>query len=73
MQKGTTNYKLIGVYVAKIIGFSTIDFFLKNSLSLNIFSTREDSTVKKEINKKGCLQEGACLQNKITHLPPPEK
>ena len=48
--KGITNYKLQGVYVAKIIGCtnSTIHFFFrKNSLSLNMFSIREDSTVKK--------------------------
>ena len=29
MYKGTTNYKLLGTYVAKIIGYSTIDFFFK--------------------------------------------
>ena len=33
--------------MAKIIGYGTIDFLSKNNLSLNIFSTREDSTVKK--------------------------
>ena len=47
MDKGTTNYKLLGAYVAKIIGYSTIDFFSKNSLSLNIFCTRKGSFVKK--------------------------
>ena len=39
MYKGKTNYKLLGAYVAKIIGYSTIDFSLKNTLSLNIFRT----------------------------------
>ena len=49
MYKGATNYKLLEAYVARKIGSSTIDmiFFSKNSLNLNIFSTREDSTVKK--------------------------
>ena len=48
MYKGAINYKLPVAYVAIIIGYSTIDFFFsKNSLSLNIFRTREDSTVKK--------------------------
>ena len=49
MYKVTTDYKLLGAYVVKIIGYSAIVFFFfsKNSLSLNIFSTREDSTVKK--------------------------
>ena len=65
--KGITNYKLQGVYVAKIIGCtnSTIHFFFfgKNSLSLNMFSTREDSTVKK-IRKR--LQEGAFGKKMIT-------
>ena len=28
MYKGTTNYKLLGAYVAKIIGY-TIDFFFE--------------------------------------------
>ena len=37
MYKETTNYKLLGAYVAKIIGYSTINFFFKNSLSLHIF------------------------------------
>ena len=58
MYKGKTNYKLLGAYVAKIIGYSTIDFSSKNTLSLNIFRTREDNTVKKNKIKK-CLQEGA--------------
>ena len=44
--------------MAKIIGYSTIDFSSKNTLSLNIFRTREDNTVKKNKIKK-CLQEGA--------------
>ena len=60
MYKGITNYKLLGAYVAKIIGYtnSTIHFFFsRNSFSLNIFSTREDSTVKTKTKK--CLQEGA--------------
>ena len=43
--------------MAKIIGYCTIDFFSKNGISLNIFSTREDSTVKKI--KKKSVQEGA--------------
>ena len=30
MYKGTTSYKLLGAYVANIIGYSTIDFVLKN-------------------------------------------
>ena len=38
--------------MAKKIGYSTIDFFLKNSISLNIFSTREDRTVKKVCRRK---------------------
>ena len=29
MCKGTTNYKLLGAYVAEIIGCSTIDFFFE--------------------------------------------
>ena len=30
MYKGTTNYKLLGAYVAKtIIGYSNIDFFFE--------------------------------------------
>ena len=29
MYKGTTNYKLLGAYVAKIIGYSAIDFFFR--------------------------------------------
>ena len=33
--------------------------FFFNSLRLNIFSTREDSTVKKKKKKNKCLQEGA--------------
>ena len=27
--KGTTNYKLLGAYVGKLISYSTIDFFSK--------------------------------------------
>ena len=60
MYKGTTNYKLLGAYVARKTGYSSIDFFSKKSLNLNIFSTREDSTVKK-VQK--CLQEGAFGKN----------
>ena len=52
MHKGKTNYKLLGAYVAKIIANSIIDFSSKNSLSLNIFSTIGDSTVKKNKTKK---------------------
>ena len=29
MDKGTTNYKLLVAYVAKIIGYSTINFFFE--------------------------------------------
>ena len=29
INKGTTNYKLLGAYVAKIFGYSTFDFFSK--------------------------------------------
>ena len=29
MDKETTNYKLLGAYAAKIIGYSTIDFFFE--------------------------------------------
>ena len=29
MFKGTTNYKLLGAYVAKKFGYSTIDFFFR--------------------------------------------
>ena len=29
MYKGTSNYKLLGAYAPKIIGYSTIDFFRK--------------------------------------------
>ena len=63
MCKGTTNYKLLGAYVSKtIIGYSTIDFFFqKISLSLNIFCTREDSTVKNS-NKK--MFAGECFWKK---------
>ena len=56
MYKETTTYKLLVAYVAKIIGFSNIDFFSKNSLSLNIVSTREDSTVKKKVSRKVHLE-----------------
>ena len=64
MYKGTTIYTLLGKYVAKIIGYSTIYFFFsKNSLSLNIFSTREDSNAKKK-----CLQEDALKEKKITEV-----
>ena len=42
--------------MTKIIGYSTIDIFSKNSLSLNIFRARENSTVKIKIKT---LQEGA--------------
>ena len=52
MYKGTTNYKLLEAYVAKIIGYSTTNLFRKIAKA----STKEDSTVKK-IDK--CLQKGA--------------
>ena len=62
MYKGATNYKLLGAYVARKIGSSTIDMiFSKNSLNLNIFSNREDSTVKK-YNK---MFAGRCFRQKI--------
>ena len=71
MDKETTNYKLLGAYAAKIIGYSTIDFFSKNSL--NIFHTREDRTVKKLKKSKnvcrGALIKKNCLQRKISHSP----
>ena len=55
MFKETTNYKLLGACMAKTIGYSTIKCFSKNNLSLNIFRTKEDSTVK-QIKIKKCLQ-----------------
>ena len=47
MYKGTTNYNLLGAYVPKRLAIALL-FFSKNSFSLNIFSTKEDSTVKKK-------------------------
>ena len=52
--KKKANFNLLKAYVAKMIGYSTIDFFERKSSNVNIFSTREDGTVKKK-----CLQEGA--------------
>ena len=51
-------------YLAVLIALF-IFFFRKNSLILNIFSTREDSTAKNQNNKK-CLQEGAFGKKMIT-------
>ena len=62
VDKGTTNYKLLGAYVAKIIGYSTTDFFFKNSLSLNIPRIKEDSTVRKYNLKKFA---GRCCWKKL--------
>ena len=41
-------YNLLGAYVPKCLAIALFNFS-KNSLSLNMFSTREDSTVKKKI------------------------
>ena len=64
-----------------MIGYSTIDFFEKKSSKVNIFSTREDGTVKKKMfagrcfwkkknDCRGALIKKNCLQRKMSHASP---
>ena len=72
MYEGTTNYKLLGAYVAEIIiGYSIIDFFSKTSLSLNIFRTRGRFFWEKNDWRGTLIKKKKCVQREISHPSSP--
>ena len=46
--EGTTIYNLLGAYVTKMIGYSTIGFFRKIAQAYTFLTAREGSTVKRK-------------------------